>query len=161
MRKTLDKLNLIELDTHGLKFDFKEYEVVDFTGLEEGQILYKNKYVHITAEKNLQEILHKGYGVFYDGKVYYEVNLAPEIINKQKKNLEHYISEMLRLRQVDRFGIQKYLTSPDYEVVVNNAIMFYDRNFDIEFVKRKLNGRVKNVDTFIKYLESRNIKSAS
>ena len=161
MRKVLDKLNLVEVETYGLKFDFREYEVVDFTGFKEGEILYKNKYIPITAEKNLQEILRKGYGVFYDDKVYYEVNLAPEIMNKQKKNLEHYISEMLRLRQIDRFGIQKYLTSPDYEVVVNNAIMFYDRNFDIEFVKRKLDGRVKNVDTFIKYLESRNIKSAS
>ena len=155
MQKILNELNLTVVETHGFKVDFKEYDIVDFTGVEIGDVFYKNKWVSISAEKNLIEVLKKGCGVFYNEKVYYSVNLAPEIINKEKSNFENYISNMLYKRSVDRYGIQEYLISPEYEQFVRNAMLFYDKNFDIEFVKRKLSGRVKDVNTFIEYLESR------
>lgn len=160
MKEILNKLNLNVIDTYGLKFDFKEYEVVDFSEVDRHDIFYKNKWSLITAENNLLEILEKGYGVFYDDKVYYSVNLAPEIINKEKKNLESYISNKISLRKMDRYNIQKYLISPEYEILVRNMIMFYDKNFDIEFIRKRLHGKVKDVDKFIQYLTSKEYKSA-
>lgn len=159
MRKVLNELNLVIIDTHGFKIDFKEYDIVDFTGVEIDDVFYKNKWISISAEKNLIEVLKKGCGVFYEGKVYYSVNLAPEVMNKGKKKLEIYISNMIHERRIDKYGIQKYLTSPDYEQFVRNAMLFYDKNFDIEFIKRKLSGRVKDVDAFIEYLESRETRA--
>lgn len=159
MKKILNELNLVIVDTHGFKIDFKEYGIIDFTGVEIGDVFYKNKWTTISAEKNLIEVLEKGCGVFYEGKVYYSVNLAPEVINKGKNKLENHISNMMYERRIDKYAIQKYLTSPDYEQFVRNAMLFYSKNFDIEFVKKKLLGRVKDVDAFIEYLDSRETRA--
>lgn len=161
MQKLLNELNLVVVDTYGFKIDFKKYDIVDFTGVERTDIFYKNKWVPISAEKNLLEVLKKGYGVFYNNKVYYSVNLAPEIINKEKVNLENHISKMLYERKIDKYGIQKYLTSPEHELFVNNAMLLYEKDFDIKFIKRKLSGKVKDVDAFIAYLEARKERAVS
>ena len=161
MKKLLENFNLDVVETHGFKVDFEKYDVIDFSDVEEDDVFYRNKKVKLTSSEYLTDVLRKGYGVFLDGKVYYMVNLTPDIINKERKNLENYIKHSLNIKDQDRFGIQKYLIHPEYEILVKNAIQFYDLDFDIDFVKKRLEGRVKDVDVFLKYLENRKNKEVS
>ena len=62
---------------------------------------------------------------------------------------------MLELAKKDRYKIQSYLIHPQYEIFVKNAIQFYELGFDLDFVKKRLDGRVKDVDEFLLYLENR------
>lgn len=155
MKKILEKANLEIVETHGFRIDFEKYDIIDFSYVEQDDIFYKNKWVPISAEEYLFDSLEKGRGIFIENKVYYNVNLAPQIINKEKKNLEDYINNLIRKKNQDRFGIQKYLINPEDEILVRNAIQFYDMDFDIEFVKKRLSGKVKDVDAFLEYLDNR------
>ena len=155
MKKILEKANLEIVETHGFRIDFEKYDIIDFSYVEKDDIFYKNKWVPISAEEYLFDSLEKGRGIFIENKVYYNVNLAPQIINKEKKNLEDYINNLIRKKNQDRFGIQKYLINPEDEILVRNAIQFYEMDFDIEFVKKRLSGKVKDVDTFLEYLDNR------
>lgn len=161
MKEILEKSKLVVVETYGFKIDFEEYDIIDFSYVEKNDVFYKNKWSSITAENYLIQSLEKGYGVFLDNKIYYDVNLAPEIINKKKRNLEDYINNIIRRKNQDRFGIQKYLMHPEDEILVRNAIQFYEMNFDIDFIKKRLEGKVKNVETFLEYLENRKTSVAS
>lgn len=161
MKKQLEKFNLDVVETHGLmRIDFEKYDIIDFSYTED-DVFYKNKKIKVTATEYLSEVLRKGYGVFLDDKVYYLKNLAPDIISRERRNFESYVKHSLELRKQDRYGIQKYLVHPDYEILVKNAMQFYDRDFDIDFVKKILKGRVKDVDIFLNYLENRKNKEVS
>lgn len=154
MLDVLKKFNLTIVETHGFKVDFEKYNIVDFSCVGKTDIFHVTLRKVITAEEYLTALLKKGYGIFLDGKVYYEVSLIPEVMNNKKKNLEEYISRKVELSKMDRYKIQKYLTHPQNELFVRNAMQLYELNFDLDFIKRKLEGRVKNVEEFMLYLEN-------
>lgn len=153
MKNVLKKFNLTIVETHGFKVDFEKYDIVDFTFVEEGDIFHITLRKVISAEEYLATLLRKGYGIFLDGKVYYKVNLIPDVINIKKKSFEEYIANELELSKKDRYKIQAYLVHPKYEIFVRNAMQFYELNFDLNFIRKRLDGRVKDVDEFMLYLE--------
>lgn len=155
MINILKQFNLTVVDTHGFKVNFEKYDIVDFSYIEKTDVFHRTLKRVITAEEYLTTLLNKGYGIFLNGKVYYKVNLIPEIINIKKKNLENYIANQILLAEKDRYRIQKYLAHPKHELFVRNAIQFYERGFDLDFVKKRLDGRVKDVDEFLLYLKNR------
>lgn len=155
MMSVLKKFDVTAVKTYGFKIDFEKYDIVDFTCIRKTDIFYKTHWKIISAEEYLLTLLRRGYGVFLDEKVYYMTNLIPDIINAKRKNFESYITEMLELAKKDRYKIQSYLIHPQYEIFVKNAIQFYELDFDLDFVKKRLDGRVKDVDEFLLYLENR------
>lgn len=155
MMSVLKKFDVTAVETYGFKIDFEKYDIVDFTCIRKTDIFYKTHWKIISAEEYLLTLLRRGYGVFLDEKVYYMTNLIPDIINAKRKNFESYITEMLELAKKDRYKIQSYLIHPQYEIFVKNAIQFYELGFDLDFVKKRLDGRVKDVDEFLLYLENR------
>ena len=155
MMSVLKKFDVTAVETYGFKIDFEKYDIVDFTCIRKTEIFYKTHWKIISAEEYLLTLLRRGYGIFLDEKVYYMTNLIPDIINAKRKNFESYITEMLELAKKDRYKIQSYLIHPQYEIFVKNAIQFYELGFDLDFVKKRLDGRVKDVDEFLLYLENR------
>lgn len=155
MMSVLKKFDVTAVETYGFKIDFEKYDIVDFTCIRKTDIFYKTHWKIISAEEYLLTLLRRGYGIFLDEKVYYMTNLIPDIINAKRKNFESYITEMLELAKKDRYKIQSYLIHPQYEIFVKNAIQFYELGFDLDFVKKRLDGRVKDVDEFLLYLENR------
>lgn len=155
MMSVLKKFDVTAVETYGFKIDFEKYDIVDFTCIRKTDIFYKTYWKIISAEEYLLTLLRRGYGIFLDEKVYYMTNLIPDIINAKRKNFESYITEMLELAKKDRYKIQSYLIHPQYEIFVKNAIQFYELGFDLDFVKKRLDGRVKDVDEFLLYLENR------
>ena len=155
MMSVLKKFDVTAVETYGFKIDFEKYDIVDFTCIRKTDIFYKTHWKIISAEEYLLTLLRRGYGVFLDEKVYYMTNLIPDIINAKRKNFESYITEMLELAKKNRYKIQSYLIHPQYEIFVKNAIQFYELGFDLDFVKKRLDGRVKDVDEFLLYLENR------
>lgn len=155
MMSVLKKIDVTAVETYGFKIDFEKYDIVDFTCIRKTDIFYKTHWKIISAEEYLLTLLRRGYGIFLDEKVYYMTNLIPDIINAKRKNFESYITEMLELAKKDRYKIQSYLIHPQYEIFVKNAIQFYELGFDLDFVKKRLDGRVKDVDEFLLYLENR------
>lgn len=155
MMSVLKKFDVTAVETYGFKIDFEKYDIVDFTCIRKTDIFYKTHWKIISAEEYLLTLLRRGYGVFLDEKVYYMTNLIPDIINAKRKNFESYITEMLELAKKDRYKIQSYLIHPQHEIFVKNAIQFYELGFDLDFVKKRLDGRVKDVDEFLLYLENR------
>ena len=155
MMSVLKKFDVTAVETYGFKIDFEKYDIVDFTCIRKTDIFYKTHWKIISAEEYLLTLLRRGYGIFLDEKVYYMTNLIPDIINAKRKNFESYITEMLELAKKDRYKIQSYLIHPQHEIFVKNAIQFYELGFDLDFVKKRLDGRVKDVDEFLLYLENR------
>ena len=155
MMSVLKKFDVTAVETYGFKIDFEKYDIVDFTCIRKTDIFYKTHWKIISAEEYVLTLLRRGYGIFLDEKVYYMTNLIPDIINAKRKNFESYITEMLELAKKDRYKIQSYLIHPQYEIFVKNAIQFYELGFDLDFVKKRLDGRVKDVDEFLLYLENR------
>lgn len=153
MLNVLKNFNLTVVETHGFKVDFEKYDIVDFTNIESTDTFHVTLRKVVSAEEYVTALLKRGYGIFLGDKVYYSVNLIPDVINSKKKSFEEYILNEYKLSKLDRYNIQKYLIHPKYEIFVKNAMYFYKLDFDKDFIRTRLKGRVKDVDKFMSHME--------
>lgn len=155
MKEILKNLNVEAIETHGFNFDLKKYDVIDITHVNKLDIFHGAFRRILTVEEYLEKMLSKGHGLYFDEKVYYRVNLLPDIINIHKRNLENYISNEIELARQDRYKIQLFLTHPKHELSVKNAMHFYRVGYDLDFIRKRLEGKVKDVEEFMEYLQKR------
>lgn len=151
MKNSLDLLPLEKIDLRDVFVDLDKFNVINMSSYKPKDILHISPYKYYTALNYAKKYLEKGYGIYCDDTVYYLNNLNSEYFHKSKiEKLKRYINKTLINRKNKHYAFKEYLLEARFFVLVENYIRLYNHNLvTIEWVRKKLEDRVSNVDVVI------------
>lgn len=149
MKQYLESLTYLErIDVKDLMIDLEKFKIINMSGYKSDDALHINKYKYYRANNYAKKALEKGYAIYCDDVVYYLNNLDINYFNVSEiSELKKFINKTLEKRKYNNYAFNEYLLESRFYIFVENYIRMYNKKMvDREWVRKKLNGKVSDVE---------------
>ena len=155
MKTFLNSLNHLEkIDVKDIIIDINKYKLYSVNNYEVNDVVYfesESRMRRQSAKDYAYSLLKKGFGVYYDDVVYYMPTLDDEYCLKSKiKALKKYINKVLEYRANFNYEFSKHIIEERNFCILKSYVDMYERKLvDRDWVKKRLEGKVINIDRVI------------
>lgn len=153
MKEYLESMNgLKKIEVKDIAINLDEFKLENMSNVDKEHIFYTGKFrgpirESITAVEYAHRALSKGYGIYCNDVVYYEEKLQTDVFNIKIDELKKSIAKITNHRNNSDYKFKEYLIDQRYYPLIENYITMYKNKMrDREWIKKKLVGKVSNIE---------------